>query len=71
MTCPKCGADALTIVDSRPFGYITRRRRKCLNCTERFNTLEITEAEWNDYKRKESFLEAIAKVFDEQKKKLV
>lgn len=40
MTCPKCGA-ATCVIDSRPSEDSVRRRRECLECGERFNTMEI------------------------------
>ena len=40
MTCPKCGAETC-VIDSRPSEDSVRRRRECLECGERFNTMEI------------------------------
>lgn len=41
MKCPKCGSENGVIVDSRPWKDITRRRRECYNCGERWSTREI------------------------------
>ncbi len=45
MRCPFCGADETKVIDSRlaSEGDSVRRRRKCLNCSERFTTFETAE----------------------------
>ena len=45
MNCPFCGYDESKVIDSRPTdeGTKTRRRRECLQCTERFTTYELVE----------------------------
>ena len=43
MNCPKCQSSQLTVIDSRAYMQLVKRRRKCLNCGFRFNTLEIIE----------------------------
>lgn len=45
MRCPFCNADDTKVTDSRLAneGDAVRRRRECLNCTERFTTYEIAE----------------------------
>lgn len=40
MNCPKCGGDT-SVIDSKLKPDNVRRRRKCLSCNERFNTMEI------------------------------
>ena len=42
MICPKCKANQLTVVDSRPTSNEVRRRRECLVCHHRFTTVEIS-----------------------------
>jgi transcriptional repressor NrdR len=45
MRCPFCDADDTKVVDSREAedGYVVRRRRECLSCSERFTTFETAE----------------------------
>lgn len=45
MRCPFCEADDTKVIDSRlaEEGYVVRRRRECLSCTERFTTFENAE----------------------------
>ncbi|HUV30157.1 MAG TPA: transcriptional regulator NrdR [Acidobacteriota bacterium] len=45
MKCPHCGHQEDKVVDSRPYqdGRAIRRRRECLQCGERFTTLEYVE----------------------------
>ena len=45
MRCPFCEADETKVIDSRlaEEGYVVRRRRECLSCTERFTTFENAE----------------------------
>lgn len=42
MACPVCG-ERTEVVDSRSDGESVTRRRKCLECFYRFNTVEIDE----------------------------
>jgi transcriptional repressor NrdR len=46
MKCPFCGNEENKVVDSRPVqeGRAVRRRRECLECTERFTTYEYIES---------------------------
>jgi transcriptional repressor NrdR len=46
MRCPYCGHADLKVVDSRDseIGEAIRRRRECLNCSQRFTTYERVEA---------------------------
>ena len=45
MRCPFCNAEDTKVIDSRLAneGDAVRRRRECLNCTERFTTYELAE----------------------------
>lgn len=47
MRCPACGEQEDKVVDSRPYqdGRAIRRRRECLNCSQRFTTYEYVEQE--------------------------
>lgn len=46
MKCPFCGHEENKVVDSRSVqdGRAVRRRRECLQCSERFTTYEYIEA---------------------------
>ena len=43
MICPYCQHEDTKVVDKRDFGGLTKRRRECLKCERRFNTLENVE----------------------------
>ena len=45
MRCPRCKEDDVRVVDSRTSasGSVTRRRRECLKCFQRFTTYERIE----------------------------
>ncbi|MBR5942506.1 MAG: transcriptional regulator NrdR [Clostridia bacterium] len=45
MKCPYCGFEESKVIDSRPTddNERIRRRRECLNCSERFTTYEAIE----------------------------
>ncbi|OGT19521.1 MAG: transcriptional regulator NrdR [Gammaproteobacteria bacterium RBG_16_57_12] len=45
MRCPFCSADETKVIDSRLAneGFMVRRRRECLTCSERFTTFESAE----------------------------
>lgn len=45
MYCPFCNADDTKVVDSRLVadGGQVRRRRECVDCSERFTTYELAE----------------------------
>lgn len=49
MKCPECGLmdEANRVIDSRPFKNTIRRRRECSECKHRWNTYEVTEAEFS------------------------
>lgn len=46
MNCPKCGSYNLVVRDSRPSKQSIRRRRHCNDCGHRFNTIEISIADF-------------------------
>ncbi|MDR0515933.1 MAG: transcriptional regulator NrdR [Fibromonadaceae bacterium] len=43
MICPNCKADNDKVIDTRASGDSVRRRRECLNCSNRFTTYEYVE----------------------------
>ena len=43
MKCPYCLHDDTKVMDKRDVDNITKRRRECLKCEKRFNTLEALE----------------------------
>lgn len=45
MRCPRCGADNDKVIDTRTVdnNAVIRRRRECLNCANRFTTVERYE----------------------------
>lgn len=43
MRCPYCFNEETRVADKRDIEGITRRRRECLKCKKRFNTLEALE----------------------------
>jgi transcriptional regulator NrdR family protein len=40
MNCPECESSRLNIYDSRHLGDYVIRKRKCLDCDEKFYTIE-------------------------------
>ena len=40
MQCPKCKHEKQAVIESRPFGEETYRRRQCKNCGFKFITYE-------------------------------
>ena len=59
MLCPRCKSSKIYVVDSRPHDGNIRRRRVCPDCNSRFNTVEITEDEYNILLSKEETLNAL------------
>ena len=43
MQCPFCNHGETKVIDKRDHEGITKRRRECLKCEKRFNTLESVE----------------------------
>ena len=65
MYCPFCNADDTKVMDSRLFadGGQVRRRRECVECSERFTTYEMAELVMPRVIKTDGSRE----VFDEQK----
>lgn len=40
MFCPHCGSDQHKVIDTRTVADTIRRRRRCINCDQRFTTYE-------------------------------
>jgi transcriptional regulator NrdR family protein len=52
LSCPHCGGDDTSVIDSRPGPQHTiRRRRQCSACSYRFRTYEAVGATKNDLHR--------------------
>jgi transcriptional regulator NrdR family protein len=51
----------LVVVDTRPHGALTRRRRECMACKARFSTIEIIDLEYKELKIKEAILKKMMK----------
>lgn len=43
MLCPFCSNEETRVIDKRDAGALTKRRRECLKCRKRFNTMESLE----------------------------
>lgn len=69
MNCPECGSNNVYCVDSRDKETHLKRRRECLECFYRFNTLEITEAEYKALKEKETNLQWMLELLEKNKRK--
>ena len=59
MKCPSCGSLQVHIVDSRGYDTQVRRRRECLDCLTRFNTIEIHLEEHKILKQREHNLRTL------------
>lgn len=51
MSCPYCNHHETKVTDKRDGDGVTRRRRECLKCGERFTTYERVELELNVIKK--------------------
>ena len=51
MTCPSCGCSDTRIVDSRKREDSVFRRRECIECGKRFNTIEIDYDLYKHYEK--------------------
>ena len=51
MLCPYCNNPESKVTDKRDSEGVTRRRRECLKCAERFTTYERVELELNVIKK--------------------
>ncbi len=56
MNCPKCGANQLKCIDSRPTDDSVRRRKMCLVCEHRFTTMEVCVRDYKSTKTREVLL---------------
>jgi len=65
MRCPFCGSAETKVIDSRfnEDSYSIKRRRECLSCSARFNTLETSELNYPRVVKSDSSSE----VFNETK----
>jgi len=65
MRCPFCGSAETKVIDSRfnEDSYSIKRRRECLTCSARFNTLETSELNYPRVVKSDSSSE----VFNETK----
>ena len=52
MICPICKSYQVRVVDSRAYDDQIRRRRECITCGVRFNTIEIPLLEYKVLKSK-------------------
>ena len=59
--CKNCGSKKFETVDSRGNSCSIRRRKKCINCGERFTTYEIDE---NDFAYFQNFENERNKIID-------
>ena len=50
MNCPNCGYAFSRVVDSRNICNGKKRRRECVGCGERYNCIEVSEAEYRKMK---------------------
>ena len=55
MNCQKCNGDTC-VLDSRPVDGASRRRRVCLECNNRFSTVEIMAEEKKKHDRLQRML---------------
>ena len=64
MRCPACGCYVTSIIDSRkaPRSICFRRKRKCLNCENKFFTNEMA---WREKSNKDSDTRFQSLVFDD------
>lgn len=47
MICPKCGSEQLSVIGSKPDEEKSvKRRRACIACRYRFNTIEVETEEY-------------------------
>ena len=59
MNCPKCGSDQLKVIDSRGSPEQVKRRRECVDCKERFSTIEVTVEKYETFGRKIDYLRRV------------
>ncbi len=64
MKCPYCGENGNRVVDSRSHsddGYF-KRRRECIRCQKRWNTIEISESEYKKFQKNQALEEKYKKI---------
>ena len=71
MNCPKCGSNQAFVVDSRPADGSVKRRRECLFCGQRFNTVEIAAVEYKTLEGKAKMLKRLLDKLKERNISLV
>ena len=61
MICPKCKSSNNFVKDTRHHAGETHRRRECIDCGYKFNTIEITATKYKDLK-KDQLLQRLAEM---------
>ena len=56
MKCPYCQKEFSQVIDSEKRDGTTVRRRECLECKNRFSTVEIDLVEWQRFRKVEELL---------------
>lgn len=56
MMCPYCQKEFSSVIDSRKHEGHTVRRRECMECKNRFSTIEIDLVEWQRFQKVEELL---------------
>ena len=54
--CPNCGSEQVMVYDSRSRDHYIIRRRKCMDCDNRFTSYEILES---DYRYMRDFIRVV------------
>lgn len=62
LVCPKCGSEQVSVIDSRRKEGTVWRRRCCLCCQKRFNTVEISEERLQAMEKTEELMAKIKEV---------
>jgi len=70
MLCPNCKSDNVFTIDSRPFEETTKRRRKCVSCGYRFNTIEVQKEEMDELNKIRTCLTYLAGQVERRKNEL-
>ena len=64
MICPVCNSEKSKVLESRKSSYGIRRRRECLDCGNRFTTLETIIKKQEKRKLKNDVAEEITNNYD-------
>lgn len=64
MKCPNCGGEQFVVIDCRQRKSYIRRRRYCQGCKQRFSTVEVTDEQLEEMKRKTRLSNTILKVVE-------